>query len=71
MRDCKWRDIATAPKDSTRILAFANGVFCIAHRWIVNDEDRGWFEQRYWAEEIHPTHWMPLPDPPVPPPVRT
>ena len=53
---CVWRDIATAPKDGTWFLAW--------------DEDCGYYTYRDGpgfipSEEPAPTHWMPLPAPPL------
>lgn len=59
-----WQPIATAPKDGTFRLVYANGVVCKALRWIVDGEDRGWFQDGVWCDRINPTHWMPLPLPP-------
>lgn len=61
-----WRDISTAPKDGTPFLAW-------------EDSDRGPFKcwwrdewpkrEAYWMDyndsEPNPTHWMPLPAPPI------
>jgi hypothetical protein len=65
----KWRDIKTAPKDGTMILAFspeAKGHQRIQVTWWRRPEDNsgyvGWgeFNEMYWP----PTHWMPLPEEP-------
>ena len=65
-----WRDIETAPKDGTLILAFATRdrkpVFAVT--WWRQEKDRkgytGWgeFNTASWPA----THWMPLPAPPSP-----
>jgi hypothetical protein len=64
-----WRDISTAPDDGEMILAFwaASGLMSIVY---CSDE----IEQhgfRFCLEDgayvSTPTHWMPLPDPPVKP----
>jgi len=68
METDQWRDISTAPKDQTRFLA-----------WFVPPDDRGkphvavcqWVlkapKEGFWAHTSYgdPTHWMPLPDPPI------
>lgn len=53
----EWRDIATAPKDGTRILArHKAGRPFTAHYW-----------NSIWRDEFDnfrdPTHWLPLPEP--------
>jgi len=59
----QWLPISTAPKDGTQFLAFEKGGHfnCWWH-------DNGYGEQ-YWMDEAdsepNPTHWMPLPSPPV------
>ena len=63
-----WLPIASAPKDADVILLYLDGSGVQPGYW---DEDRG----RWLACETHgltgggwhadPTHWMPLPDPPV------
>jgi len=67
---CAWREIATAPKDGRMILLFPS-------RCWTDDADHG--EVGYWDEDFQewggcgsraedytgPSHWMPLPAPPV------
>lgn len=66
----EWRPIETAPKDGTWVLVCGNG-------W---DVQMAWFalnrriNKAYWKNSLewddydladkHPTHWMPLPEPP-------
>lgn len=60
-----WQDIKTAPKDheGPRILVF-DGEVHFATRGFTSELRRaGWFDERGWL--IHPTHWMPLPEPPT------
>jgi hypothetical protein len=53
-----WQLIETAPKDGTDVLiAFAGGR---VQMWQTRRPD----EKYFWYENA-PTHWMPLPDPPV------
>lgn len=62
-----WQPIETAPKNGTVILIFGVYVgYPIQHvvewrkgRWKVDTED-GW-----WGVVVDPTHWMPLPNPPL------
>ena len=64
-----WQPIESAPKDGTRVLAFANDfietMFWTVSVWVssggawVNDVNRS---DTY---EFNPTHWMPLPEPPA------
>lgn len=70
-----WQPIGTAPKDGTRILAWANrlgwerdGYSCVTvewhgHRWAV----MGARDNKEWPDtkdECSPSHWMPLPSAP-------
>lgn len=68
-----WQPIETAPKDGTNILTFARDQYGITYfgvaQWAEKNPDfpntvSGWF----WPYAIKPTHWMPLPAPPVTPP---
>lgn len=66
----EWKPIDTAPKDGSKILAFAQGSYHRDHyygvaQWAFADPDfpstvDGWF----WEYAIRPTHWQPLPQPP-------
>lgn len=71
-----WQKIETAPKDGTRIIAFEPVGSWQGKRWGEwriaitywhqpgNPENLG-----YWcsstADKYRPTHWMPLPKPPL------
>jgi hypothetical protein len=73
----EWQPIETAPKDGTRVLAFWPNIF--GHGNATQTES--WFGPRAadWGEACWqsafewddghntPTHWMPLPAPPVQP----
>ena len=56
-----WRPIASAPSDGSRVLIFA------PPDWIdvANFSDGQWVDESLVASEELPTHWMPLPAPPV------
>lgn len=59
----KWEPIETAPKDGSEILLFFTTHFskiCVGHYAIGN-----WIESQGWSIADKPTHWMPLPEPPV------
>ena len=60
-----WRDIATAPKDGTTILAYWDvGAIpeCSVH---ASKFHKGqWYEPNEDYPQSNPTHWMPLPEPP-------
>lgn len=66
----EWQPIETAPKDeNTYVLACRAGSKIPAVLgWDGDGEEGHW----YWfngvfREDVIPTHWMPLPDPPVSP----
>ena len=65
----EWQDIATAPKDGTRFLAYQKGE-PIQECWWCEDfpEWQGWQNDNDWDSDPDPTHWMPLPAPPTLPP---
>lgn len=60
-----WKPIETVPIDTNIIIAYdgllINGTVSIAHRW-----GRDWMANVLpgLTKDIHPTHWMPLPEPP-------
>jgi hypothetical protein len=72
-----WQPIETAPKDGTRVLVFwADGRKCpvdVSWYWDHHDIEYGkvvrtyqrWMSNRYAANGPPPTHWMPLPKPPI------
>lgn len=65
-----WRRIATAPHDGTKVLLWGN--WCAAPQWeclIGCYNLSGWWvtdEQCGGPVEVEATHWMPLPEPPMP-----
>jgi hypothetical protein len=63
----RWQPIETAPKDGTHVLLWATGAFygCVVGRYNsrANNRGGGWLAERFPVPK--PTHWMPLPKPPV------
>ncbi len=57
-----WQDISTAPKDGTQILAFDEGLILVT-QWVELEGVDGWWDSG--KIDPPPTHWMPLPAPPV------
>lgn len=62
-----WKRIETAPKDGTRILVWERGrIFEVswgdAFLADSNGPIFGWMTEG--TSEKHPSHWMPLPEPP-------
>jgi hypothetical protein len=66
----EWQPIETAPKDTLLILYLKDEGVIIGEGWHTYDEPPygepskdlyWWVEQR---GRVHPTHWMPLPEPP-------
>ena len=55
-----WRDIASAPKDGTPILAFFLDT-CLPVSFV----GRRFVSGLMPKASIYPTHWMPLPAPPI------
>jgi hypothetical protein len=66
-----WMPIATAPKDGSEFLAYRRGAIATASR-VPRDDCEMWVFGGYSAAvecwpDIKPTHWMPLPPPPLQP----
>lgn len=65
----EWRDISTAPKDGTLVLLWcASGIEPSLAKFVSGQ----WRNNYYGSREPHwyysdPTHWHPLPAPPVSP----
>lgn len=65
----EWKPIETAPKDGTWFLVidpdssmcWAPYGFC---SWQTDYSGHSYWAEEDTSEEIQPTHWMPLPDPP-------
>lgn len=60
----QWQPIETAPKDGTPVLAWDEGAVCIV-TWVSGDsiDPDGWYDVR--RLDPAPTHWQPLPAPPL------
>jgi len=61
----EWQDISTAPKDGTRILVYQRIGGPDFVRWIGAPHNK-WSIDGFGSVD-KPTHWMPLPAPPVTP----
>jgi hypothetical protein len=65
---CQWQPIETAPKDGSVVLLAKRSNVIGPHQFIEHKGPCGkqWYSayqlSYIWVE--HPTHWMPLPDPP-------
>lgn len=78
MTSNEWKDIGSAPKDGTYIVAFERRSHQDLTRivsWREDDTAKkfAWLDDSYDDWSLHwssvpmdPTHWMPLPPPPVP-----
>ncbi len=58
----KWQPIETAPRDNRDVLIF-NGDY-VSIGWF-NKGFKQWCYQDTYQQIIRPTHWMPLPKPPM------
>lgn len=62
----EWQPIETAPKDGTRFLAAEEWDIREGWLFVVAKVRNGKFVVAWDnCDEIDPTHWMPLPAPPV------
>lgn len=60
----QWQPIETAPKPSGRVLLSAEGETCYGH-WY-STYNRWEYDGYEWGNpKKQPTHWMPLPPPPI------
>ena len=68
-----WRDIASAPKDGSWIFGYSDTLKIRFYPMVLFWDDNGWTTPSHGDGEpgFNPTHWMPLPDPPVPSPPGT
>jgi hypothetical protein len=55
----EWQPIETAPRDGQRVL-----MLTAKHYVITGFFSNGWWLSHPGVYQIHPTHWMPLPEPP-------
>jgi len=65
-----WQPIETAPKDGTKILGTDHDdvfeMIFIRHFEVSTQEfTNGWTDDYEHLSEFYPTHWMPLPEPPL------
>ena len=68
----EWQPIETAPKDGSSILAWREGWYRpIYVRWVLNPRTgtEFWNDEIEWdayeLENEPPTHWLPMPGPPM------
>jgi hypothetical protein len=65
----EWKPIETAPKDYTKFLAYRRGTIAEASCFVRDDGEMWAFggisAHLDVSPDIKPTHWMPLPPPPV------
>ena len=60
----QWRPIETVPKiQGQDVLLWMPGWACGFEGWWSGPE-MGWRLARCPIDHVHPTHWMPLPEPP-------
>ena len=68
-KEYEWKPIETAPKDGTVFLGYKRGQFRECYKVPRDDCDMWCFGGTSGADDlfpnIKPTHWMPLPKPPV------
>ena len=61
----QWQPIETAPKDGTLFLAYEKGEEMAVMEWSRRCNSFRVCADTEWFSCLHPTHWMPLPVPPV------
>lgn len=65
----EWQPIETAPKDGTELLLFSAGQIDCGYWstsvWVASGGAWIIYESRSDTVELSPTHWMPLPEPPI------
>lgn len=65
----EWQPIETAPKDGTRVLLIhAQSGFVMGYykSWQLDGKSGGlWRYEGIHTANVEPTHWMPLPKPPI------
>lgn len=60
-----WQPIGTAPKDGTEVLIYQAGQTFGYDYAIGKQGEYGWVNRNSASCYNTPTHWMPLPSPPV------
>ena len=68
-----WQPIETAPKDGEVVMLYWPTMSITAYpaTGFNHGDEYGW-TLNSWRDygEVYPTHWMPLPPAPIPPPVQ-
>ena len=66
MTPLTWQPIASAPMNyDSRLLALASGQVVTGYFSAQYDEWRATFTNSHFGPDLKPTHWMPLPAPPM------
>lgn len=63
----EWQSIETAPKDGTWVLFYTPAceeLGYLAFQAVGHIDRHGLFGSYQWEDDLEPSHWMPLPDPP-------
>jgi hypothetical protein len=71
----EWQDISTAPRDGRRLLGTGGGLEDTVEVISYIDRVGAWRTENYTLDDLdndpegynRPSHWMPLPEPPVTP----
>lgn len=61
-----WQDISTAPRDGTEVLVYVPRRLGALYAGASNPTGVQWWSRN--LGDVQPTHWMPLPAPPLPAP---